>query len=172
MADAATMTIKAVILPDEIQKTLKDLTFVYTPADTTEGWYYKLTDVTTSSTNLLSLETYLQKGTTAAGEDSATAMATVASSDNVKFLFIKHTGYEDNGTSANTDDSVYLNFDGTTAANNSTTCLEIGPNESWYGKPGCTVDDIKCISGVKNKGGTSGVAKIQCIVVAILGDVA
>ena len=108
MADAATMTIKAVILPDEIQKTLKDLTFVYTPADTTEGWYYKLTDVTTSSTNLLSLETYLQKGTTAAGEDSATAMATVASSDKVKFLFIKHTGYEDNGTSANTDDSVYL----------------------------------------------------------------
>ena len=172
MADAATMTIKAVILPDEIQKTLKDLTFVYTPADTTEGWYYKLTDVTTSSTNLLSLETYLQKGTTAAGEDAATAMAAVASSDKVKFLFIKHTGYEDNGTSANTDDSVYLNFDGTTAANNSTTCLEIGPNESWYGKPGCTVDDIKCISGVKNKGGTSGVAKIQCIVVAILDDVA
>ena len=58
MADAATMTIKAVILPDEIQKTLKDLTFVYTPADTTEGWYYKLTDVTTSSTNLSTKRNY------------------------------------------------------------------------------------------------------------------
>ena len=32
MADAATMTIKAVLLPDEIQKTLKDLSFEYTPA--------------------------------------------------------------------------------------------------------------------------------------------
>ena len=40
MADAATMTLKAVLLPDEIQKTLKDLTFEYTPANNTEGWYY------------------------------------------------------------------------------------------------------------------------------------
>ena len=46
MADAATMTIKAVLLPDEIQKTLKDLSFEYTPADASEGWYYKLTDIT------------------------------------------------------------------------------------------------------------------------------
>ena len=172
MADAATMTIKAVLLPDEIQKTLKDLSFEYTPADASEGWYYKLTDVTTGSTNLISLETYLQKGVAAAGEDAGTVMAIVASTDKVKFLFIKHTGYEDDGTTANTADSVYINFDGTAAANSSTTCIEIGPNESWYGKPGCTVDDIKCISGVKNKGGTSGVDKIQCIVAAILDDVA
>ena len=98
-------------------------------------------------------------------------MDTTASTDKIKFLFIKHTGYEDNGSSANTDDSVYINFDGTAAANDSTTCLEIGPNESWYGKPGCTIEDLHCISGVKNKGGTSGVAKIQCIVAAIIDDV-
>ena len=53
MADAATMTIKAVILPEEIQATLKDLTFSYSLADNTEGWYYKLTDVTTTSANLV-----------------------------------------------------------------------------------------------------------------------
>ena len=40
MADAATMTMKAVILPDEIQATLKDLTFSYTPADASEKWFY------------------------------------------------------------------------------------------------------------------------------------
>ena len=53
MADAATMTLEAVILPDEIQKTLSDLTFAYTPADANDKWYYKLVNVTTSSGNLI-----------------------------------------------------------------------------------------------------------------------
>ena len=39
MADAATMTIKAVLLPDEVQATLKDLTFSYTPADVSENGF-------------------------------------------------------------------------------------------------------------------------------------
>ena len=39
MADAATMTIKAVLLPEEIQTTLKDLTFAYTPADANDKWF-------------------------------------------------------------------------------------------------------------------------------------
>ena len=171
MADAATMTIKAVILPEEIQATLKDLTFSYSLADNTEGWYYKLTDVTTSSANLISLENYMQFGGTAQGEDTGTAMHTITATDKVKFLFIKHTSVRDDGTTGNTADSIYLNFDGTAAANSNTTCLEIGPGESWYGKPGCTVADINCISGVLNKGGTSGVQKIQCIVAAILDNV-
>ena len=102
MADAATMTIKAVLLPEEIQKTLKDLTFEYSLADTSEGWYYKLTDVTNSSTNLISADSYLQFGGNAQGEDAGTAMKTVAAADKVKFLFIKHTGYRDDGTTANT----------------------------------------------------------------------
>ena len=171
MADAATMTIKAVLLPEEIQKTLKDLTFSYSLADATEGWYYKLTDVTTGSTNLISAENYMQFGGAAQGADAGTAMHTISTSDKVKFLFIKHTSVEDDGTTVNTADSVYLNFDGTAAANGSTTCLEIGPGESWYGKPGCTVADINCISGVLNKGGTGGVDKIQCVVAAILDNI-
>ena len=63
MADDATMTISAVILPDEISKTLSSQTYAYTPADATEGWYYKVVDVTTSSGNLIGTETFLQKGT-------------------------------------------------------------------------------------------------------------
>ena len=39
MADAATMTIKAVLLPDEIQTTLESLTFAYTPADANDKWF-------------------------------------------------------------------------------------------------------------------------------------
>ena len=98
-------------------------------------------------------------------------MHTTATAYKIKFLFIKHTGYEDDGTTVNTDDSVYLNFDGTTAANGSATCLEIGPNESWFGKPNCTIANMNCISGVKDKGGTSGVDKIQCIVAAIIDNI-
>ena len=45
MADAATMTIKAVLLPDEVQTTLKDLTFTYTPADANDKWFYGLINV-------------------------------------------------------------------------------------------------------------------------------
>ena len=169
MADEATMTIKAVILPEEIQKTLKDLTFSYSLADATEGWYYKLTDITNSSTDLISAETYLQFGGTAQGEDAGTAMHTVATNDNVKFLFIKHLSTRDDGTTANTADSIYLNFDGGAAAHNDTSSLEVGPGESWFGKPGCTVADLNCISALKAKAGTSS-NKIQCVVAAILDN--
>jgi hypothetical protein len=148
MADAATMTIKAVILPEEIQKTLKDLTFEYSLADATEGWYYKLTDVTNTSSNLISTDSFLQFGGSAQGEDTGTAMKTVAVSD-----------------------SVYVNFDGGSAAHNDTSALEIGPSESWYGKPGCTVEDIHAISALLAKAGTSS-NKVQCIVAAIIDDVA
>ena len=41
MADDATITMKAVILPDDIQATLKDLTATYTPADVNDKWFYK-----------------------------------------------------------------------------------------------------------------------------------
>ena len=89
----------------------------------------------------------------------------------MKFLFIKHTGYRDDGTTGNTADSVYVNFDGGASAHNDTSALEIGPNESWYGKPGCTVADIHVISALKAKAGTSS-NKVQCIVAAIIDDVA
>jgi hypothetical protein len=42
MADAATMTIKAVLFPDEIQTTLKDLIEV----GPGESWFAKLTNTT------------------------------------------------------------------------------------------------------------------------------
>ena len=171
MADAATMTISAVILPDEISKTLEGLTYSYTPVDATEGWYYKIVDVTTSSSNLISTETFLQKGTTAAGVNAGSTMPAVTTSDKVKFLFIKHTGKRDDGTTNNTADSVYICFDNNNAAYNNTDCIEIGPGESWFCKlNGCTVENFYVISGQKAGAGV-GSNPIQCIVAAVIDDV-
>ena len=165
------MTVSAVILPDEISKTLASQTFSYTPADATEGWYYKLTDVTTSSADLISTETYLQFGGTAQGEDTGSAMHAVHANDVVKFLFIKHTGKTDDGSTGNTADSVYLCFDGGTAAHNLADAVEVGPGETWFAKfNGLTVGNLHCISGQKAGAGT-GSAKIQCVVAAILDNV-
>ena len=173
MADDATMTITAVVLPDEIALTLASQTYVYTPADTTEGWYYKLVNVTTTSTDLIATETFMQKGTTAAGKDTGTAMPAITTSDVVKFLFVKHTGKRADGTTNNTADSVFIDFDGEAAAHNKKGSIEIGPSECWFGKfsPGTTVADIHVISG-EALGGTTGGNKIQCIVAAVIDDVA
>ena len=171
MADAATMTVSAVILPDEISKTLASETFSYTPADSTEGWYYKLTDVTTTNTDLISTETFLQFGGASQGEDTGTAMHSVVAGDKIKFLFIKHTGKRDDGTTGNTADSVYLCFDAGTAAHNLVDAIEIGPGEVWFAKfNNLTVADLHCISGAKAGAGT-GANKIQCMVAAIIDNV-
>jgi hypothetical protein len=172
MADDATMTISAVILPDEISKTLESQTYGYTPADATEGWYYKMVDVTTSSGNLIGTETFLQKGAAAAGVDVGSAMPAISTSDKVKFLFIKHTGYRDDGTTANTADSVFLVFDGGSAAHGAADAVEVGPSECWFGKfNGLTVGNLNCISAQKAAAGSGG-NKIQCFVAAVIDDVA
>ena len=172
MADDATMTISAVMLPDEIALTLASQTYAYTPADTTEGWYYKLVNVTTSSTDLIATETFLQKGTTAAGADTGTAMPAITSSDAVKFLFIKHTGKRADGSTNNTTESVFLNAYTGAAAHDLKGSIEIGPSECWFGKlSATTVADVHAISG--GKAGTgAGSNTIQCIVAAIIDDVA
>ena len=172
MADDATMTISAVILPDEISKTLESQTYGYTPADATDGWYYKMVDVTTSSGNHIGTETFLQKGAAAAGVDVGSTMPAISTSDKVKFLFIKHSGYRDDGTTANTADSVLLVFDGGSAAHGAADAIEVGPSECWFGKfNGLTVGNLNCISAQKAAAGTGG-NKIQCFVAAVIDDVA
>ena len=51
MADAATVTFTATILPDEIAKTLSG-SMTVTPADANDKWYYKLTAVSASSSQI------------------------------------------------------------------------------------------------------------------------
>tara|TARA_R110002012_G_scaffold122078_1_gene271914 strand:+ start:4768 stop:5280 length:513 start_codon:yes stop_codon:yes gene_type:complete len=170
MSDAATMTLSAVILPDEISKTLTSLTCVHTPSSA-EGWYYKLTDVTTTSADLIDTAVnYIQLGGTSQGEDTGSLMHTTGATDKVKFLFIKNTGFRDDGTSAQTADSVYICFDAGTASHTLVDAIEVGPGESWYGKLNCTIADIHVISGQKANAGTGG-GKCQCIVAAIINNV-
>ena len=52
MADDATVNITATILPDEIAKTISG-TMTISPADANDKWYYKLTSVSNSSTDLM-----------------------------------------------------------------------------------------------------------------------
>ena len=167
MADAATITLKAVLLPEEIQTTLKDLTFSFTPADANDKWYYKLVNVRHNASSDLIEGNFLSKST---GVDTASTNATVTTSDKVKFLFIKNTATTDGSTTS--DESIYVCFDGGTAAYNLGDAIEIGAGESWYGKlPNTTVGDIHAISG-DSGASSAGEASVTCMVIAILDDVA
>ena len=167
MADAATMTIKAVLLPDEIQTTLKDLTFAYTPADANDKWFYSIINVphNTGSVDLIS-GVFLSNS---AGKATGSTTATITTSDKVKFLFIKNTGTTDG--SSTTDESVMLVLDGSTVAHSSTNAIEISSGESWYAKlPNTTIRDLHAISADPDQ--TVGGGNVQCIVAAIIDDVA
>ena len=165
MADTGSVTFTASVLPEEYRKTFANETFSYTPADASEGWYVQITNVTTSSVDLMGAGMI----ETSAGTASATAKQTAATGDKVKFLFIKNTGTT-NGSSSTTD-SVYVCFDGGSAANTGPDSLEIPAGMSWFARPaGTTRENLHAISGQANGGGTGG-GNVQCIVAAILDDV-
>jgi hypothetical protein len=172
MADDGKLSMTATILPDEISKVLTGLTYSYTPAtDDSEGWYYRVVDITNSSGDLIGAETFMQKGTSAAGVDVGSDLPSVGLNDQVKFLFIKHQSVTDDGSTGNTADSIYICFDGGAAAHDNTDCVEIGPGESWAVKlNGCTKRNIHAISAQKAGAGTSS-NKIQAVVAAVLKDV-
>ncbi len=52
MADDASITLSATILPDEISKTISG-SMTVSPDDANDKWYYKLTAVTTTSADLI-----------------------------------------------------------------------------------------------------------------------
>ena len=156
MADAATMTIKAVLLPSEIQTTLKDLTFAYTPADANDKWFYKLVTVvhTSNATDLIS-GNFIGNAL-----DAGSGSAARASGDKVKFLFVKNTS---------TADGIMLSIDAGTAANDLADGIFIGPEQSWFARlPNVTVADLHAISADI---GDAGDASATVIVAALLDDV-
>ena len=167
MADDATMTIKAVLLPDEIQATLKDLSFTYTPADASEKWFYGIVNVphNRADANLIAGKFLSDSAGIAAG----TANDDISTSDKVKFLFIKNTGTT-NGSIV-TDESVMLVQDGSDVAHSSTNALEISSGQSWFAKmPNTTVEDLHARTADPDQ--TEGEGVVQCIVAAIIDDVA
>ena len=155
MADDASITLTATLLPDEIAKTISG-SMTVSPDDTNDKWYYKLTACTATSTDLIA-GSFLDY--TAVDDD--TAPTAITTSDKVKFLFIKNTS---------TADGIVICLDGGTAANDLADSIFIGPEQSWFGRlPNVTVANIHAIS---SDIGDAGDATANAIVAALIDDVA
>jgi len=149
MADDAIVSLSALVLPDEIAKTITGSTTI-TPASG-DRWYYKLSSVTNTSTVLIDADVhFIEYDARADG-----AGLTVSVSDKVKFLFIKNT---------DTSNDVYIVADGGTAASTAPDAIKIAAGHSWFGSlPNTTCNNLNAITN-------SGTA--TCVVVALLEDVA
>ena len=154
MANDATISITATLLPDEIAKTITG-SMTVTPDDANDKWYYKKTEVTTTSADLIA--GYFLDYTKV---DQDTAPTAVASGDKVKFLFVKNTSAAD---------GVMISIDAGTAANNLADGIFIGAGQTWFGRlPNATVADIHAIS---SDIGDAGDASATCLVATLLDDV-
>ena len=149
MADDAVASIQTTVLPDEIAKTLS-ATMTVTPADANDKWYYKLTSVSNSSTDLIA-GSYIDY--TAVDDD--TGFTAVATGDKVKFIFIKNVDTNSR--------SVYIVLDAGTASSSVGDGITIGPNEFFCARlPNTTVADIHAISSASTA---------EVVVAALLDDV-
>ena len=154
MADDASVSIQATILPDEIAKTLTG-TMTVTPDDANDKWYYKLTSITTTSADLIAGR-FLDY----TAVDQATDQTAVSTSDKVKFLFIQNTS---------SSDGIYICLDGDTAANDLVDGIFIVPSQTFCGRfPNTTVGNIHAIS---SDIGDAGDASVTAIVCALIDDV-
>ena len=148
MADDATISLNATVLPDEIAKTISGSVTV-SPSDANDKWYYKLTSVSNSSTDLIA--GYFTDYTAV---DDDTAPTAVATGDKVNFIFIKNT---------DSSNDVYIVLDAGTASTSATDAIKIAAGHSWFGNlPNTTVADIHAISSSST---------VTCIVAALLDDV-
>ena len=155
MADAASVSIQATVLPDEIAKTFAG-TITVTPDDANDKWYYKLTSVTTTSADLIA-----GNFTDYTAVDQDTAPTAVNTSDKVKFLFIQNTS---------TTDGIVICLDGGTAANDLADGIFIGPSETFCARlPNVTVANLHAIS---SDIADAGDASANVIVAALIDDVA
>ena len=155
MADDASVSFQATILPDEIAKTLTG-TMTVTPDDANDKWYYKLTACTQTSTDLIA--GYFLDYTAV---DDDTAPTAITTSDKVKFLFIQNQS---------SSDGVYVCFDGGIAANDLVDAVFVGPSQTWFGRlPNTTVGNIHAIS---SDIADAGDATANLIVAALIDDVA
>ena len=154
MADAASVSIQATVLPDEIAKTFAG-TITVTPDDANDKWYYKLTSITTTSADLIA-----GNFTDYTAVDQDTAPTAVNTADKVKFLFIQNTS---------TTDGIVICLDGGTAANDLADGIFIGPSETFCARlPTVTVANLHAISSDIADAGDASATAIVC---ALLDDV-
>ena len=121
----------------------------YAKADANDKWFYTTSkDVTGTSADLIS--------------GDFTEGGTVATSDDIRYLFIKHSGTTDGSTA--TSAKVYMCFDGDDAASVSDV-IEIGADEAINLK-------FKAASGVDvaNLHAATSTGTVRCTVAAIIDD--
>jgi hypothetical protein len=155
MADDATISISATLLPDEISRVISG-SMTVSPDDANDKWYYKLTAVTTTSADLIA-GAFLDY--TAVDQD--TAPTAVDAADKVKFLFVQ------NQSSA---DGIYLCFDNAAAVNSGVDNIFVGPNQTWFGRLPNTV--VSSLHAISSDIGDVGDATANVIVAALIEDVA
>ena len=155
MADAATISVTATMLPDEIAKTITG-SMTVTPTDANDKWYYKLTALTTTSAQLIA-GSFLNYTAIA----PATGHTAITTSDKVRFLFVQNQS---------SDDGLYLAFDGTAAVNTGVDNVFVGASETWFAQlPNTTVGNLVAIS---SDIADAGDATVNVLVIALLDDVA
>ena len=150
MANDASVTVQATVLPDEIAKVISG-SLTVTPADADDKWYYKKTSVTNSSTDLIDdAAKYIEY--TARADD---ALTTVAAGDKVKFLMVKNT---------DTTNDVYIVADDGAAATGAVDAIKVAAGQMCcVSLPNTVVSSLHAIT-------SSGT--VTCIVAALLEDVA
>jgi len=148
MADDATVVSQVTVLPDEIAQTISTTTTV-SPADANDKWYYKLTNVTNTSGNLILGENYIDY------TPSASVSNTVDAADLVKFLYVKNI---------DSTKDIYIALDGGTVTTSLGDAIKVGAGQALSIQiPNTTVDNLHAVSST----GT-----VDCIVAALLDDVA
>ena len=160
-ADRATVSISASLLPDEI-KTSVGGTLIYDLDDFGDNnkWAYSLTIVGASSEDaLLATVAYLGQGT-----DEEGGTASVAGTDDVLFLFVKHTGTTDGSTT--TTATLALNLAGTAATGSAAGDIVLKPGVCFAARMG-TANPMANI----NADSSSGNIQAQVFVIADDGGV-
>ena len=149
MANGASITLEATVLPDEIAKVISG-SMTLDPSDANDKWYYKFTSVSNTSTDLIA--GYFTDYTAVDDDTSPTA---VDAADKVNFIFIKNT---------DSTNDIYIVLDAGTASSSVGDGIKIPAGASWFGQlPNTTVADIHAISSAST---------VDCIVCALLDDVA
>ena len=157
MANDASVTFSATVLPDEIARTIAGSITVDPSTVGNAKWYFKKTQVQTTAADLIA-GSFLDY--TAVDQD--TAPTAIATADKVKFLMVNNLS---------SGDGIMISFDGSNneAAHGNTKGIHVGASETICLRPNdTTVAEIHAISA--DIGGT-GDAAVECLVAALIEDV-
>ena len=157
-ADRATVNVSASLLPDEI-KTSVGGTTVYDLNDLADNnkWIYSLTLITSVEDLIKDGVNFLGQGASEEGDT-----ATVKGTDDVVFLFVKHSGTTDGSTV--TTATLAINLGAGTATGTAVGDIIIKPNECFFARIGAAGTEIQDINAVSSSGA------IQAQVFAIVDD--